>query len=240
MEGRGDGKGARRRPGEGDAWQGALKRHRRVSGAVWVARLLFLAVMAAGSVDAHAVWARLIALAPQRAEFQVNETTIRVLRPGETSPEGIRLVAAKADYAEVETNGVLYRLTLGQRIQPKLELRADRGGHYAAEVVINGRPTRALVDTGATTVALSRGEAERLGLSFRQGKLIRTRTAGGERDAYLITLDTVQAGSILLRGVEATVSTLPDSPPVTLLGMSFLRRVEMRTEGNRLLLMQLR
>jgi aspartyl protease family protein len=203
------------------------------------ARFTILLLLAAASVEAHAVWARLIALAPHRAEFQVNDMTIRVLRPGETSPEGIRLIAAKADHAEVEANGVRYRLTLGQRIQPMLELRADRGGHYATDLLINGRATRAVVDTGATAIALSRGEAERLGIAYRQGKLIRTRTAGGDREAWLITLESVQAGSILLRNVEATVSTLPDSPPVTLLGMSFLRRVDMRTEGNRLLLMQL-
>jgi aspartyl protease family protein len=200
--------------------------------------MLLLALIAATSAEAYAVWARLIALAPHRAEFQVNDGTIRVLRPGETSPEGLRLLTAKADHAEVEANGVLYRLTLGQRIQPMHELRADRGGHYATDLLIDGRATRAVVDTGATAIALSRGEAERLGIAYRQGKLIRTRTAGGDREAYLITLDSVQAGSILLRKVEATVSTLPDSPPVTLLGMSFLRRLDMRTEGNRLLLMQ--
>jgi aspartyl protease family protein len=226
--------------GRGDAFHAPQQGHLRPPGAVRLARLLFLAVVAAGSVDAHAVWARLIALAPHRAEFQVSEGTIRVLRPGETSPEGIRLVTTKADYAEVEANGVLQRLTLGQRIRPMLALRADRGGHYATDVVINGRATRAVVDTGATAVSLSLGEAQRLGLPYREGRLIRTRTAGGEREAWLIKLDTVQAGSILLRGVEATVSTLPDAPPVTLLGMSFLRHVDMRTDGDRLLLMQLR
>lgn len=205
-----------------------------------LARLSVALLLATAAQQAHAVWARLIALAPQRAEFQLDDGTIRVLRPGETSAEGLRLISAKADRVEVEANGVLYRLTLGQRIQPMLELRADHGGHYATNLLINGRPTRAMVDTGATAIALSRGEAERLGIAYRQGKLIRTRTAGGEREAYLITLDSVQAGSILLRNVEATVSTQPDSPPVTLLGMSFLRRVDLRTEGNRLLLMQLR
>lgn len=223
-----------------DGFHAPRQGHRRQPGAVTLARLLFLAVLAAGSADAHSVWARLIALAPHRAEFQVSEGTIRVLRAGQTSPEGIRLVTAKEDYADVEANGVLQRLTLGQHIRPMLALRADRGGHYATDVVINGRTTRAVVDTGATAVSLSLGEAQRLGLPYREGRLIRTRTAGGEREAYLITLDAVQAGSILLRGVEATVSTLPDSPPVTLLGMSFLRHLEMRTDGNRLLLMQLR
>jgi predicted aspartyl protease len=43
-----------------------------------------------------------------------------------------------------------------------------------------------------------------------------------------------------LRDVEAMISVLPDSPDVVLLGMSFLRRVEMVKDGNRLLLIQSR
>jgi aspartyl protease family protein len=59
-------------------------------------------------------------------------------------------------------------------------------------------------------------------------------TAAGESQAYLVTLDSVQVGSILLRNVQATVSTLANSPDITLLGMSALQRVDMVTEGNRL------
>jgi aspartyl protease family protein len=119
-------------------------------------------------------------------------------------------------------------------------LEADRGGHYATELLVNGQRIVALVDTGATTVAFNRTEAERLGLDFRRGRLIRMRTASGEAEAYLITLNEVQMGPILLRGVEATVSVLPNSPQVTLLGMSFLRRLELVTDGRQLKLMQLR
>jgi len=47
-----------------------------------------------------------------------------------------------------------------------------------------------------------------------------------------VNLDSVQAGSIRRRDVQATVSTLANSPDITLLGMSFLQRVSMVTEGN--------
>lgn len=97
-----------------------------------------------------------------------------------------------------------------------------------------------MVDTGASGIAMSRNEADRLGLDYRNARRIGTRTAAGDSSAYLVTLDSVQAGSIQLRNVEATISLLADSPAVVLLGMSFLRRVEMVKDGNRLLLMQMR
>jgi aspartyl protease family protein len=196
--------------------------------------------MLAGAAQAQAVWVRLVGLGPGRAELQINQAPVRVMRPGETSPEGVRLLSVTMDYAQVEANGAVHRLTLGQRIEPMVVLQADGRGHYGAEAIINGRSVAAMVDTGATTVALNRSDADRLGLSYRQGRMIKMRTASGETDAYLITLDQVQLGPILLRNVEATVSVLADSPPYALLGMSFLRRLDMATDGNRLRLMYLK
>lgn len=192
------------------------------------------------ALHANAVWVRLMGLGPNRVEVQINQTPLRVMYAGETSPEGVRLVAVTRDFAQIEANGFSYRLTLGQRIEPMVVLEADRGGHYATELVVNGQRVTALVDTGATTVAFNRTDAERLGLDYRRGRLIKTHTASGEAEAYLITLDEVQMGPILLRGIEATVSVLPGSPQPALLGMSFLRRLELVTDGRQLKLMQLR
>lgn len=192
------------------------------------------------TLHANAVWVRLMGLGPNRAELQINQAPLRAMYPGESSPEGVRLVAVTRDYAQIEANGFSYRLTLGQRIEPMVVLEADRGGHYATELVVNGQRITALVDTGATTVAFNRTEAERLGIDYRRGRLIKLRTASGEAEAYLVTLNEVQMGSIVLRGIEATVSVLPNSPQITLLGMSFLRRLDMVTDGRQLKLMQLK
>jgi len=192
------------------------------------------------SLPAAAVWVRLVAIGPNYAQLEINGATVRTLRPGDDSPEGVRLVALTATYAEVSANGTSQRLTLGQRMAPLAILQADARGHYTAEAKINGRPTAIVVDTGATGVSLNRREAERLGLAWQGGRRITMRTAAGEVQAHLVTLDSVRLGSIELRNVEAVVSTLPDAPPITLLGMSFLGRLDMQQSGNRLQLMQLR
>lgn len=199
-----------------------------------IARWIATAFLLACALPAQAASVRLLSLGQRTADLQINQSNIRSMRPGETSPEGVRLVALTPAYAEVEANGQSYRLTLGQRIEPTVVLKADRGGHFWSEATINGRPTRVLVDTGATTVAFSRNEADRLGIAYQHGRVVKARTAAGETSAYLIVLDQVQIGSIIVRNVEATVSFLPDSPNPPLLGMSFLRRLEMATDGDRL------
>ncbi|MBI5899654.1 MAG: TIGR02281 family clan AA aspartic protease [Rhodocyclales bacterium] len=202
-------------------------------------RLILGVVLLGVSLQAGAVWVRLMGLGPNRAELQINQTPVRVMYPGQTSPEGVRLLVVTRDYVEIEANGASHRLALGQRVEPQVILQADARGHYATEVAINGRRIVALVDTGASTVAFSRSEAERLGLDYRQGRRIKVGTASGQSEAHLITLNEVQVGPIVLRGVEATVSVEANAPAVTLLGMSFLRRLDMVTDGRRLKLMQI-
>lgn len=191
------------------------------------------------SAVAGAVWVRLLAIGPSHAELQINDTQ-RSMRPGQESPEGVRLVSISGAYAEIQANGNRHRLRLGERISPMLALRADGRGHYTTELAINGRRTVAILDTGASSVSMSRTEAERLGIAYRNARRIPTRTAAGESSAYLVNLESVQAGSIHLRDVEATISVLADSPGIVLLGMSFLRRVEMVKDGDRLMLIQFR
>lgn len=202
-----------------------------------IARMLLLSLLLAYSAAAGAVWVRLIALGPTSAELQINDTP-RAMRPGQESPEGVRLVSVSGGYAEIQANGNVHRLRLGERISPSLAIQANSRGHYITELAINGRRTVAMVDTGASGVAMSRTEAERLGIDYRNARKIGTHTAGGDSAAYVVKLDSVQAGSIQLRDVEATISVLADSPAIVLLGMSFLRRVEMLNDGNRLLLIQ--
>jgi aspartyl protease family protein len=158
-------------------------------------RLILGVVLLGVSLQAGAVWVRLMGLGPNRAELQINQTPVRVMYPGQTSPEGVRLLVVTRDYVEIEANGTSHRLVLGQRVEPQVILEADARGHYATEVAINGRRVVALVDTGASTVALSRSEAERLGLDYRQGRRIKVGTASGQSEAHLVTLNEVQLGA---------------------------------------------
>ena len=201
--------------------------------------MVFLFLLLGYSVVAGAVWVRLVAIGPSYAELQINDTR-RTMRPGQESPEGVTLLSISGSYAEIRANGNAHRLRLGERISPMLALRADGRGHFSTELTINGRRTMAILDTGASSIAMSRNEADRLGVVYRNARRIPTRTAAGESSAYLVNLESVQAGSIHLRDVEATISVLADSPAMVLLGMSFLRRVEMVKDGDRLMLIQSR
>ena len=206
-------------------------------------RGLGLILMALVATPAFAVWVKLVAIGPNYAQLEIEQGTqrnVRTLRPGDDAPEGVRLLSLTPTHAEVQANGIARKLALGQRMAPMALLQADARGHYVTGIAINGRQTRAVVDTGATGIALSRNEAERLGVVWQGGRPITVQTAAGPRPGHVVTLDSVQVGSIVLRQVDAIVSSVPDAPAITLLGMSFLGRVEMKQQGNQLLLMQLR
>lgn len=60
-----------------------------------------------------------------------------------------------------------------------MRISSGRGGHYSAAGQINGSPVEFLIDTGATTVALSGEHAQRLGINYLAGKPTLVSTASG-------------------------------------------------------------
>ncbi len=106
-----------------------------------------------------------------------------------------------------------------------VELRADRSGHFAANLEINGRPVEALVDTGATIVMLTYEDAQRAGVFLRDRDFtMQMQTANGIAKAAPVTLERVSIGNITVRNVQAGVGE-PGLLRTNLLGMSFLKRL---------------
>lgn len=105
----------------------------------------------------------------------------------------------------------------------KLELSSD--GHYRSNASINGRSIPVMVDTGASTVALSFEDARRAGirtsdLSFE----IPVNTANGIVKAAPVMIRRLTVGGITVDDVRAMV--LPKGAlSGSLLGMSFLSRL---------------
>jgi len=91
------------------------------------------------------------------------------------------------------------------------------------------------VDTGATSVAMNRFEAERLGIDYRAGTPININTANGATRAYSLTLNSVAVGDVELHQVLANVSE-SSSPDIILLGNSYLSKVEIAVEEGVLVL----
>lgn len=115
-------------------------------------------------------------------------------------------------------------------VQPKtggsVELSARTDGHYYAKAEINGRAANVMVDTGASMVALTFEDAERAGVRLKPSDFTQSvSTANGVARFALVRLDRVSIGSITVRDVQAGVAER-GKLPITLLGMSFLSRLE--------------
>lgn len=97
-------------------------------------------------------------------------------------------------------------------------------GHYWAQANVNGRWVRFLVDTGASSVALTAEDARRLGIdvdALDYGRPVIT--ANGAAKAAAVRLDRVSIAGATVEDVEAMV--VRDGLPTSLLGMSYLGRL---------------
>ena len=97
-------------------------------------------------------------------------------------------------------------------------------GHYWAEAAVNGEEVRFLVDTGASAVALTPDDAQRLGFDPKTLNYSYTvTTASGQARAAEIKLNTVAVAGAEVDNVDAYVieSGLKNS----LLGMTYLGRL---------------
>ncbi len=64
---------------------------------------------------------------------------------------------------------------------------------------------RMLLDTGASTVAITAAFAERVGLDWRDGETFYVGTAGGVTTAHAVRLDSLSLGAARVDGVQAAV-----------------------------------
>ena len=115
----------------------------------------------------------------------------------------------------------------------EIVLQRNRDGHYLADGEINGRRVTFLLDTGATQVALSAELARELGL--QRGSPVTLSTAAGPVQGYSVRLASVRLAGIEMRDVGALVSDGLE-PGLVLLGMNFLKRLEMTQRGDKLIL----
>ena len=104
-------------------------------------------------------------------------------------------------------------------------LRAGADRHFYADVTVDGVPVRFIVDTGASSIALSAADARRIGIDpARLDYFLPVTTANGTALAARVTLDEVRLGSIAFENVTAAVMP-PGTLDRSLLGMSFLGRL---------------
>ena len=204
----------------------------------WIVIALLAAAFPAGATDVTVV-----GLFSGKAVVTINRGQPRILAVGQTTAEGVKLLAVDSKAATLEIDGKRQVLEMGQHFETPAQatdrvsvtLAPDSRGHFVADAQVNGGHVRLMVDTGATLVRLSTADAQRLGIDYTRGQPGYSIVADGRRvPNYRLKLDTVSIGGLTLYNVDASVGE--GSVGYGLLGMSFLSRTEMRREGQNLTL----
>ena len=97
-------------------------------------------------------------------------------------------------------------------------------GHYWAEAAVNGEEVRFLVDTGASAVALTPEDAQRLGFDpSNLNYAFTVNTASGQARAAEVNLSSVMVAGAEVDNVQAYV--IESGLKTSLLGMTYLGRL---------------
>ena len=121
----------------------------------------------------------------------------------------------------------------------KVQIQVGPHGHFTADFKLNGRKVGAIIDTGATLVAINVSTARRIGIALTPPDFKYTvNTANGKARAASAMIDRLQIGRIMHRGRQGRgARRLALSG--TLIGASFLNRLaKYQVEDGALLLVQ--
>jgi aspartyl protease family protein len=207
----------------------------------FIALLLFVACTAGWSMRAPAADIALIGVIGDKAAvIALNGGEPKTVKLGQTW-SGVKVIAVEKTRATIEFEGKQRVLALGQhyRSAPIADTRqtatlaADARGHFFADATVNDQPLRLVVDTGASVVVLSAGDAARLGIAWRDAPRANMQTANGRNIGYHVKIASIRVGGIELRNVDGVVLE-QGLGSYGLLGMSFLNRLEMRREGEKM------
>lgn len=195
-----------------------------------------------------AAWAQSVALAGMlggKALVIVDGAAPKTVAPGD-SYKGVKVVSTQGDSAVLEVGGKRHTLRVGdapasvganasgEGAGKRIVLSAGSGGHFFSGAQINGQTVQVVVDTGASLVALSQADAQRIGLNYRAGQMTQISTANGVIPAWRVKLGSVRIGDVMVYEVDSVVSS--GAMPYVLLGNSFLSRFQMTRTNEEMVL----
>src|SRR4051812_1364371 len=130
-----------------------------------------------------------------------------------------------------ELNAVIQRVAgdllgeRGQTVGDTLRIPMAADGHFWVRARINGHEQRFLIDSGATTTALSTDAAQAAKLELERGGFrVMIETANGTVQAQRTSIRRLSLGPILSKDLAAVVS--PAFGETNVLGMNFLSSLQ--------------
>jgi aspartyl protease family protein len=162
------------------------------------------------------------------------------------SYKGVKVVSTQGDMAVLEAGDKHYSLRVGDApaqvggaggdaaAGTRVVLTVGSGGHFSTQGQINGKSVQMVVDTGASVIAMSMADAQRMGVDYQSGQMVPMSTANGVIPAWRVKLASVRVGDVLVYDVDSVVTS--GSMPYVLLGNSFLSRFQMTRSNDQMVL----
>ena len=204
--------------------------------------LLACAALCLAPLWAHAQAVALAGMLGSKALIVVDAHPPKAVGAGDQF-QGVKVLTIAKDEVTIEVQGARRVLRLGEApvsvgsrggSGKRVVLIADSRGHFVNSGTINGRIMQYMVDPGASTVAIGRADADRMGLKYQDGQPVRMNTANGVAQGWRMKLDSVRIGDVEVFGIEAIVT--PQPMPYVLLGNSFLTEFQMTRINDQMVL----
>lgn len=121
------------------------------------------------------------------------------------------------------------------RVAQQVRIPMSIDGHFWVEALVNGTPTRFLIDSGATMTTVGRGTAELAGLRVSDERNQLVRTGNG-----VIRVANARAESVELSGIERENVRMfvADNDDLNVLGMNFLSSLKRWSVEGRWLILE--
>jgi aspartyl protease family protein len=172
-----------------------------------------------------------------KALININGSLVE-LTPGQSFRNIVKLLSANEEVVVLEISGIRYQYkrnsSRGTILTEEVRLTPAPNGNYTANGRMNGKNVTFIVDTGASYIAMNKNLARALKIN-RGNQKVQIHTASGTETNYLVMLDTVSIGGIMMYNIPAVISN-HDYPREPLLGMSFLKYVDMSQENGQMVL----
>ncbi|WP_430414513.1 retropepsin-like aspartic protease family protein [Parasphingorhabdus sp.] len=123
-----------------------------------------------------------------------------------------------------------------QIVGETLRIRQSADGHFWINGVVNGTPIRFLIDSGATTTAMTLSVAEAANVDINSSPFpVILSTANGSVEAKRATIQNLQVGPMIARDLPIVVAQ--EFGGSNVIGMNFLSKLQSwRVEGNEMIL----
>jgi len=214
-------------------------------------RIFLILVLAISTQSFAATQVNIVGLFNNKALLMINGSGPHSFRAGQTK-QGVKLISANSNQATLVIEGKRRTLGMGQSVSiggsikstaseggsnGPVHLYADSRGHFFGNLTVNGASLKYMMDSGATTVAMNSADAKFAKIDYKKGRKSMAHTANGTVDIYLVTINTLKIGSIVMHNVQASVKE-GSSPRHVLLGMSVQNRLNITRENSTMTLMK--